>query len=67
MRFDIVVEHVAGTFLFSAETDRGRDWLKSRRFAPPFTRIGQAVEAPEARPAKDLADAAIADGLDVQL
>lgn len=67
MRSDIVVEHVSGTFLFSGETDRGREWLESRRLSPPLTRIGRSVEAPDARPAKDLADAAIADGLDVQL
>ncbi len=67
MRSDIVVEQVAGTFLFSGETERGKEWLASRTLLPPLVRIGRAVEVPDGKPVKDLVAAATADGLQVEL
>jgi hypothetical protein len=56
--------------LFSGETDRGRDWLADHRgtapFQPLFERFARSVAVDDAVGAGDLADAAIADGLDVQ-
>jgi hypothetical protein len=69
MRPDIIVEHVSGIFLFSGETERGKEWLANRRGTAPampvFERFARSVAVEDERLARDLADAAIADGLDV--
>ena len=63
---DIVVERVAGTFLFSGESDRGREWLAGRTLSTAMLRAGRFLEALDAQTAKDLADLATADGLEVR-
>ena len=65
MRPDIIVEHVSDLYLFSGETERGREWLESRRRMPVFERIGRSIAIEDKRLARNLADAAIANGLDM--
>ncbi|MBX7134000.1 MAG: hypothetical protein K1X67_15110 [Fimbriimonadaceae bacterium] len=57
---DIVVERVAGTFLFSGESDRGREWLAGRSLSASMLRSGRFLEALALQTAKDLADLATA-------
>lgn len=63
---DIVVERIASTFLFSGESDRGQKWLAGRALSAGMLRAGRFLEALEPQTAKDLADLATADGLEVR-
>jgi hypothetical protein len=65
VRPDIIVERVSGLCLFSGETDRGREWLARQSESGRYERIGKSIAVEIERVARDLADAAIADGLDV--
>ena len=65
MRPDIIVERVCGLHLFSGETDRGRQWLEGRGATDKHQRLGKSLGVEDERDARDLADAAMADGLDV--
>ena len=65
MRPDIIIEHVSSLYLFSGETDQGREWLEHRSEPPGYQRIGRSVAVEDENLARDLADAAIADGLDI--
>ena len=65
VRPDIIVERVGGLQLFSGETDQGRQWLESRALAGKGQRLGRSLGIEDEREARDLAAAAIADGLDV--
>lgn len=59
------MERVAGLYLFSGETPEGREWLQHRSISQPFKRLGKSISVNSERLARDLADAAMADGLDV--
>jgi len=65
VRPDIIVERVGGLHLFSGETDRGRQWLESRAATDKHQRLGKSLGVDDEREARDLVDAAVADGLDV--
>jgi len=65
MRPDIIVEGGAGLYLFSAETDKGRKWLAARAVTAKCQRLGKSLATEDEREARDLADVALADGLDV--
>jgi hypothetical protein len=65
VRPDIIVERVGGLRLFSGETDQGRRWLESRAATDKHPRLGKSLAVDNERDARDLADAAVADGLDV--
>ena len=65
MRPDIIVERVGGLHLFSGETDQGRQWLESRAATDRHQRLGKSLGVDNERDARDLVDAAVADGLDV--
>jgi hypothetical protein len=65
VRPDIIVERVGGLHLFSGETDRGRQWLESRAATDKHQRLGKSLGVDDEGDARDLADAAVADGLDV--
>ena len=67
MRPDIIIEHVSSLRIFSAETEQGREWLKKRGEILASKRIGLSVAVEDEKLARDLADAAVADGLDVML
>ncbi len=62
---DLIVEHVGGLHLFSAASDRGREWLDTRSTTPGCQRLGSFLALEDERAARDLADAAVADGLEV--
>ena len=65
MRPDIIIEHTSGLHLFFGETPEGRKWLQNHATPQPFERIGRSLTVEDEHLARDLADAAIADGLDV--
>lgn len=65
LRPDIMVERVGGLHLFSGETDQGRQWLEGRAATDKYQQLGKSVGVDDAGDARDLVDAAIADGLDV--
>ncbi len=65
MRPDIIVEGGGGLYLFSAETDKGREWLAARAVTTKCERLGKSLAVEDEDDARDLADAALADGLDV--
>jgi len=65
MRPDIIVEGGGGLYLFSAETDKGREWLAARAVTAKCQRLGKSLAVEDEPEARDLADAALADGLDV--
>ena len=65
VRPDIIFERVCGLHLFSGETDRGRQWLESRAATDKHQRLGKSLGVEDERDARDLVDAAVADGLDV--
>ena len=65
MRPDIIVERVGGLHLFSGETDRGRQWLESRAATDRHQRLGKSLGVDDEDDARDLADAAMANSLDV--
>jgi dTDP-4-dehydrorhamnose reductase len=65
MRPDIVIEHVSGRYVFSGETDQGREWLENRSTAPLCQRIGRSLAVEDDLLAKNLAHSAVADGLDI--
>ena len=67
MRPDIIIEHVSSLRIFFAETEQGREWLKKRGEILASERIGLSVAVEDEKLARDLADAAAADGLDVML
>ena len=52
-------------YLFSAETDKGREWLAARAVTAKCQRLGKSLAVEDEPEARDLADAALADGLDV--
>jgi hypothetical protein len=60
-----MVERVGGLHLFSGETDKGRQWLESRAATDRYQHLGKSLGVDDAGDARDLVDAAIADGLDV--
>ncbi len=66
MRPDIIVERVVGLHVFTGETDRGREWLEARSATRKGQWLGKSLSVENEQDAEDLADAAIADGLDVQ-
>jgi hypothetical protein len=51
--------------LTNAETGRAREWLVARAVTGGCQRLGKSVAVEDERGARDLADAAVADGLDV--
>ena len=63
VRPDIIVERVSGLHLFSGETDRGQEWLERQSESGTYERVGKSLAVEIERVARDLADAAIADGL----
>jgi pyrroloquinoline quinone (PQQ) biosynthesis protein C len=65
VRPDIIVERVSGLHLFSGETDRGRQWLESRAATDRHQRLGKSLGVDDEDDARDLADAAMANSLDV--
>jgi hypothetical protein len=65
VRPDIIVERVSSLYLFSGETDRGQEWLERQSESGRYERVGKSLAVEIERVARDLADAAIADGLDV--
>lgn len=65
MRPDIIVENAFGTYLFSAGTEQGRRWLAERSVAGKCQCLGKFVSVNDEEAARDLVDAAVADGLDV--
>ena len=65
LRPDIMVERVGGLHLFSGETDKGRQWLESRAATDKYQQLGKSLGVDDAGDARDLVDAAMADGLDV--
>ena len=65
VRPDIIVERVSGLHLFSGETDREQEWLERQSESGTYERVGKSLAVEIERVARDLADAAIADGLDV--
>ena len=65
VRPDIIVERVCGLHIFSSETDRGRQWLESRAVTAKHQRLGKSLGVDDEGDARDLVDAAAADGLDV--
>ena len=65
VRPDIIVERVGGLHLFSGETDMGRKWLESRAATDKYQQLGKSLGVDDAEDARDLVDAAMADGLDV--
>ena len=65
VRPDIIVERVGGLHLFSGETDQGRQWLESRAATDKYQQLGKSLGVNDERDARDLVDAAVADGLDV--
>jgi len=65
VRADIIVERVGGLHLFSGETDKGRQWLESRAVTDKRQQLGKSLGVDDEGDARDLADAAVADGLDV--
>ena len=65
VRPDIIVERVGGLRLFSGETDQGRQWLESRTAMYKYQQLGKSLGVDDAGDARDLVDAAMADGLDV--
>jgi hypothetical protein len=60
-----MVERVGGLHLFSGETDKGRQWLESRAATDRYQQLGKSLGVDDERDARDLVDAAMADGLDV--
>ena len=65
VRPDIMVERVGGLHLFSGETYQCRQWLEGRAATDKYQQLGKSVGVDDAGDARDLVDAAIADGLDV--
>jgi hypothetical protein len=65
VRPDIIVERVGGLHLFSGETGKGRQWLESRGATDKHQRLGKSLGVDDEGDARDLVDAAMADGLDV--
>ena len=65
VRPDIIVERVGGLHLFLGETDKGRQWLESRAATDKYQQLGKSLGVDDTEDARDLVDAAIADGLDV--
>ena len=65
VRPDIIVERVGGLHLFSGETDRRRQWLESRAATDRHQRLGKSLGVDDEDDARDLADAAMANSLDV--
>ena len=65
MRPDIVVENTLGSHLFSGETGKGREWLKAHFKEGQGEWLGKFLSVNDERKARDLVDAALADGLDV--
>ncbi len=65
MRPDIVVENALGSHLFSGETGKGREWLKAHFKEATGEWFGKFLSVDDERKARDLVDAALADGLDV--
>jgi hypothetical protein len=65
MRPDLIVERVGGLHIFSGETERGTEWLAARAATAKHQRLGKSLAVEDEQEARDLADAALADGLDV--
>jgi hypothetical protein len=65
VRSDIMVERSGGLHLFSGETGRGRQWLESRAATDKYQQPGKSRCMDDAGDARDLVDAAMADGLGV--
>ena len=65
VRPDMMVERVGGLHLFSGETDQGRQWLESRAATDKHQRLGKSLGVDDGGDARNLADAAVADGLEV--
>ena len=65
MRRDLIVEHVGGLHIFTDETDKGREWLAGRAATDRHQRLGKSLGVEDEGEARDLVDAAVADGLDV--
>jgi len=51
--------------VFIAGTDKGMEWLESRAATDKHQRLGKSLGVDDERDARDLVDAAMADGLDV--
>jgi len=65
VRPDSIVERAGGLHLFSGETGQGRQWLAGRAATDKHQRLGKSLGVDDERDARDLVDAAVADGLDV--
>jgi hypothetical protein len=65
MRPDIVIESALGTHLFSGGTGKGREWLQAHFTKGKCEWVGRFLSVDDEDDARDLADAATADGLDV--
>ena len=51
--------------VFIAGTDKGMEWLESRAATDKHQRLGKSLGVDDEQDARDLVDAAVADGLDV--
>ncbi len=65
MRPGIVLENALGSHLFSGETGKGREWLKAHCTRDKCEWVGKFLSVDDEDDARDLVDAAVADGFDV--